>query len=178
MAKYLLVKSGIIENTIELDPANIFDGVELPLPPIQLIPQPDLPQPDLFQPDEPILDEDGKPMENKDGKVMMASQPSIPQPAIKQPPLEVQPPALPDTRYRTPNGYQLIQSDVGGPGQSWPLPAPVPVDPNIAIKAKIAAIDQTITTRRLSDAISGTENPSGWLVTQRAAQQTLRSQLT
>lgn len=191
MARYLLIKDGAIQDAIELDPANIYDGKPCPPELLHLVPQPDkvTPQPPLVekqkdlmvpQPDVPKLNDDGKPVLDEDGQPVMISQPDLaePQPdkVTYQPDLvEPQPDIEMDVRYRVPDGYDLEQSDVGNPGQKWPLPV-ITVDPNQSILEQIRIAESTVTDRRVREAILAIDN--SWLKNVNSQIAALRSKLT
>jgi hypothetical protein len=84
MAKYLLIKDGLIQNTLEIDPQNIAS--------------------------EYMLDDAGHryPVYNDNG--------------VKK---------ISRTMFLVPEGFEIVQSDIGDAGQPYPLPEPTieqPVD--------------------------------------------------
>ena len=162
--KYILVKSGIIQNNIEIDPANIHDGNPCPENLLRAVPQPDLvtPQPDLVTP-QPDIEIDGE----------MVAQPDLitPQPPIITP----VDPIMVDPRWIPPSDCELIQSDIGGVGDTWPLPTPV-VNPNDNILSQIRVLEASITDRRIREAVLAIDN--GWLLNVNNQIAALRAQLT
>ena len=155
MARYLLIDSNnVVENILELDPANIWDSNPCPDAQKIIVPQNPIRQIDE-ETGEPVLDEEtGEPIMVEVANIVL------------------------DGRYKPLTGYTLQPSDRGNPGDSWPLSAPPAPNPNDAILGQILALEQTITTRRITDAIAGTENPTGWLANVRSQLATLRAQLT
>jgi len=176
MQRYILVKEGKIIDSIIVDPDNIHDGTPCPPEKMVRIPQPDkiTPQPDLITPQDPVQlrDADDNLVFDKDENPVMIAQPDIvtPQPALVEKVDDV----LVDPRWIPPVDCELIQSDVGGKGDSWPLPEVVE-NPNDEIFAQIAALEQTVTERRIREAILGVDN--GWLVNVNNQIAALRGQL-
>lgn len=162
MARYILVKNGTIDNAVEVDPAMINDGTPCPPELLQAHPQLDLvtEQPDLVekQPDIAEVDENGEPLLDDAGKPVMIPQPDKVTP--QAPIVEKQPDLMVDPRWTPPKGFDLIQSDVGGPGDAYPLVA-ASVNPNEAVLQQITVLEQSITGRRLREAILAIDN--GWL---------------
>lgn len=79
-----------------------------------------------------------------------------------------------DSNYVAPDGYTLVQTEIGNPGQPWPLPAPPAPNPNDVIRAQIIVLENSVSKRRLREAFADPTWING-LNTQIIA---LRSQLT
>jgi hypothetical protein len=180
-----------VENILDIDPANINDGSPCPPDKLLAIPQPDKitqqepititppedvhPQPDLVTPQPPIekLDADGKPVLDENGQPVMEPQPDLitkqpdqvsqPDDIVTYPPplVEPQPDLMVDDRWPVPEGFMLEESDLGNVGDSWPLPPPAAPDPNLNTLSQISVLEQSISDRRMREAILGTDN--GWL---------------